>query len=70
MQKTNKLHVFLGAILTLFALFGLLSLITHHPADYGDSVYPPNQALVNKGGMTGAFVAHYLYLFFAVLSFV
>ncbi|MFC1525026.1 DNA translocase FtsK 4TM domain-containing protein [Planctomycetota bacterium] len=69
MHKTNKLYVFLGAILTLFTLFGLLSLITHHPADYGNSVYPPNQTLVNKGGMTGAFVAHHLYLFFGIVAY-
>jgi len=69
MNKSNKIYIFLGIILTLFGLLSLLGLLTHHPADYGNLIYPPNQTPLNKGGIIGACLSYYLLLFLGLMAY-
>lgn len=49
-----------GIFLILSALFAFLSLIFHHPADYGSTVYTGSDQVVNRTGWVGVVISWYL----------
>jgi len=69
-DKKNKKRVLIGIFLILFSAFIMLSLITHSPADYSQSVYPTNDPILNKGGIIGAAISYYLFIAFGLSSFI
>jgi S-DNA-T family DNA segregation ATPase FtsK/SpoIIIE len=69
-DKKNKKRVLIGIFLILFSAFIMLSLISHSPADYSQSVYPTNDPILNKGGKIGAAISYYFFIAFGLSSFI
>ena len=65
-QSPTRTRELIGIFFILLAIFFLLSLITHDPADYGNRVYPPNDSLANKAGKIGAVLSNTLFLVFGL----